>query len=494
MKLTILIFTILLLTPLVLSSSVDKFVYNNPKVPVINLDKTTVSSPEINYSLVGVNDSYYHQGLTPQQVADLFDASGYVPYTGASQDIDLGSKNLVTTGNGNFSNITMGNYNTDVVLNLKGKVNSGTGSRIYLGESDATGFFQRYNGSSNLFEIGRRASSVDYTLMSMEQADTTVLIGERIPWTNALGSDAKRLIVSNSEDFARPIALLSGGNPSLAFTVTRTGGGAAFGYIRGSLYNTATDLGRQDATVFGTLGNMQSGTTVPTVSYTYIGTWPNSAYTNSTFRVYSDYVTSLGGFRVSDNVKNYWGTGNDGSIYYDGSNLIINPKEVGSGILDIQGSTNITGDLKQKNGNATINNYYGGMFFSNDTGISISLNETFQSANIFTQSTHDNGFKLIDNEKLQLTDDGGIYQTIWGAEGDGTQNHIYIGYIYVNEERQNNTKGRAVGQASNNVDMTGLGFIRLNKNDNVTLRIADTSGTTAGTIYIANINLLRAGN
>jgi len=38
-----------------------------------------------------------------------------------------------------------------------------------------------------------------------------------------------------------------------------------------------------------------------------------------------------------DNQKNLFGTGKDASIYYDSTNLIINPKEVGSGILDIQG-------------------------------------------------------------------------------------------------------------------------------------------------------------
>jgi len=38
-----------------------------------------------------------------------------------------------------------------------------------------------------------------------------------------------------------------------------------------------------------------------------------------------------------DNFKTYFGTASDASIYYDGTNLIINPKVVGSGILDILG-------------------------------------------------------------------------------------------------------------------------------------------------------------
>ena len=39
------------------------------------------------------------------------------------------------------------------------------------------------------------------------------------------------------------------------------------------------------------------------------------------------------------------GTGNDASIYYDGTNLVVNPKVVGSGTLYVAGTSTITGDL-----------------------------------------------------------------------------------------------------------------------------------------------------
>jgi hypothetical protein len=42
-------------------------------------------------------------------------------------------------------------------------------------------------------------------------------------------------------------------------------------------------------------------------------------------------------FLNGDNDKIYLGAGKDASIYYDATNLVINPKEVGSGILDIAG-------------------------------------------------------------------------------------------------------------------------------------------------------------
>lgn len=48
----------------------------------------------LNYSILNVNNSQYLQGLTPAQVAALFDNSGLVPYTGAVSNVDIGNHNL----------------------------------------------------------------------------------------------------------------------------------------------------------------------------------------------------------------------------------------------------------------------------------------------------------------------------------------------------------------------------------------------------------------
>jgi hypothetical protein len=53
----------------------------------------------------------------------------------------------------------------------------------------------------------------------------------------------------------------------------------------------------------------------------------------------TDQVITTGGLDLADNGMLRMGTDNDASIYYDGTNLVVNPKEVGSGILDV--STNI---------------------------------------------------------------------------------------------------------------------------------------------------------
>lgn len=55
-------------------------------------------------------------------------------------------------------------------------------------------------------------------------------------------------------------------------------------------------------------------------------------------------ITSAGHIKITaDSKKLYFGAGDDCTIYYDGSNMIINPKDVGSGILDIAGTLQTDG-------------------------------------------------------------------------------------------------------------------------------------------------------
>jgi hypothetical protein len=52
--------------------------------------------------------------------------------------------------------------------------------------------------------------------------------------------------------------------------------------------------------------------------------------------VYSYYSYAGDWAAAADNQKFFFGQGLDASIYYDGTNLIINPKEVGTGTLDLK--------------------------------------------------------------------------------------------------------------------------------------------------------------
>jgi hypothetical protein len=55
----------------------------------------------------------------------------------------------------------------------------------------------------------------------------------------------------------------------------------------------------------------------------------------------------------SDTKKLFFGAARDASIYYDGTNFIINPKDVGSGILDVQGVVQTDG-YKSSDGSAGV--------------------------------------------------------------------------------------------------------------------------------------------
>jgi hypothetical protein len=81
-------------------------------------------------------------------------------------------------------------------------------------------------------------------------------------------------------------------------------------------------------------GNTQGTTTNYGVHVSSTGADTNWAY-------YNDGATG-NNFLGKDNIKNYLGTAQDASIYYDGTNLVVNPKEVGSGYLNVTGDVHST--------------------------------------------------------------------------------------------------------------------------------------------------------
>ena len=147
-------------------------------------------------------------------------------------------------------------------------------------------------------------------------------------------------------------------------------------------------------------------------------------------------------------------------------------------------------------GNKTGNSFYGGMYSFSETGIiGMALNSSYQIIN-FTNGEHLNGFVFVDDNKLELMDENGVgtYQVNWHTEKDGINNHVYFAMAFVNDEEQNNTIDRSVGQASGAMRMTGNGFISVNNvGDNVTLRIKDISSPSTPAVYIKNINIVRVG-
>jgi len=140
-----------------------------PVVSSIPQDQSPIYHP-INYSTINVNNSQYLQGLTPSEIANLFDDSNLVPYTGATQDVDLGSYGLTAdtidiissglldvtpTGSADLKSLVNKEYVDLAVTSL--------GASYYMyDEDDATGYKTCYlNPSSDAETYIEGAGLVD---------------------------------------------------------------------------------------------------------------------------------------------------------------------------------------------------------------------------------------------------------------------------------------------------------------------------------------------
>jgi hypothetical protein len=197
-----------------------------------------------------------------------------------------------------------------------------------------------------------------------------------------------------------------------------------------------------------------------------------------------------GDARINSTNKLFFGTSASSSISYDGTNLLINPKDVGSGIV------NVLGGLNQTLGNATINMIYGEMYCKNDSGCGtidlVSADVYVAMAN--QTSGNNNGFAL--NGATNLT---AQYSGMYKAEAKvvvtgGVPAGEYGMKLYINETGQNNCYDHFhVG--ADQVSMVITCLVRINAGDNVSIRFDDhASPVTDLTIYASNLNLVRVGN
>jgi hypothetical protein len=156
------------------------------------------------------------------------------------------------------------------------------------------------------------------------------------------------------------------------YSITTGSGNVAIGYMAGSNittteYNTfiGTNAGRYLGTGTTSLtsatkgvflgynarGSANSQTNEIVIGYNAVGSGSNTATIGNTSQT-DAYIR--GNIRtLSDTHKHYFGAGNDASISYDGTNLVINPKAVGSGYLSVLGDIDAgantirtTGDVK----------------------------------------------------------------------------------------------------------------------------------------------------
>jgi len=136
---------------------------------------------------------------------------------------------------------------------------------------------------------------------------------------------------------------------------------------------------------------------------------------------------------------------------------------------------------------------YADMWFHNDTGLSSSIPATYVNITVFDNSTSGHsyldGFNYSVGGKL-VAKSSGIYQVTYLASGKGTNNHEYHLGIAINGVMQYNTNNHVIGGVNDQVLMPGGGFITVVPDDVITLQIKDAL-TSVGTIYIANVNLVK---
>ena len=184
--------------------------------------------------------------LVPNLNADLLDgshASSFVPYTGATSDVDLGSKNLTTIGTGTFNKVRVGGelagyeaYEFHVVGSNGGIILRRTGSNepfIFLSTSTlgSGGYIRALNsvGSPNRGGLYFADSNLS-KMLQLTRNKAVFGYGD-------VGADYQIVIDGESNDatitFDEDNNILNFGDTSLATTGTITGGAYKVGATAG---------------------------------------------------------------------------------------------------------------------------------------------------------------------------------------------------------------------------------------------------------------------
>lgn len=338
------------------------------------------------------------------------DLSGYVPYTGATTDVNLGVNNLtsnnfvtnyvteninikdsfesITSGVNNigigtlvFPALTTGSNNIGIGKNLSPLMTSGS-NNIFIGTQttnrvtnpndsvvigiDALGWHFNNSQADRSVIIGKFAARGGGTT---RQVNDSVIIGEKAGYT--VGGGNKSVFVGAQagqnygsktgysvgigyQSMGKSFAYTSNYGTAIGanslYSITTGNGNVATGYMAGSNittteYNTfiGTGAGRYLGTGttpltsatngvflgYNARGSANSQTNEIVIGHNAVGKGSNTVVIGNTS------VTGL--YLPADNYKLFFGAGDDASISYDGTNLVVNPKVVGSGILDVQG-------------------------------------------------------------------------------------------------------------------------------------------------------------
>ena len=197
--------------------------------------------------------------------------------------------------------------------------------------------------------------------------------------------------------------------------------------------------------------------------------------------------------RDGDNKKSCAGEVQDACDYYDGTDWIFNPKEVGSGKLKVLGSANITGDINVEH-NFTGNQIYGEANVHPDGNITVVINTQDVHENITGFNINKtNGFIMQGNDTL-IAQVSGRYQADYWLSTAGGVNRIYESCLAVNNEHVEPHAHRRQGTPGDIGSMSGGSIIDVVAGDTINLQIRNVDGTQDVDVFFAGMRLIRLGD
>jgi hypothetical protein len=328
------------------------------------------------------------------------DLSGYVPYTGATDDVDLGANNLTVDTNTLFvdsvndrvgigtttpaSELDVdGTISATKILGVKNAINT-VSTNLGTPTVEEMALFQaQFNNKFQFKTPDLQEESTDGTtwttstkLTSDQLQDLMVGNGNANGWktiiTPTVGNDFYYRLTFDATSYVflnQLYVYITTASKSVNIKIEKydatdtTWEEVTNGYADGwpthvhiphtlILYNpsVANSNHRQKVRVTFSITNSPNTHPVKLGSMEWWGGYP--AAKRDIFSLDRDKgatfpaeVRAYSGFVAYDNIKSFYGTDKDATIYYDTTNLVINPKEVGSGILSVLGGMAVDTDV-----------------------------------------------------------------------------------------------------------------------------------------------------
>jgi len=467
------IFSTLLLSALFLISFSIPFIsaeatvlYDSP-----NLPKVEYAPPEVvyvNYSTVNVNDSHYLEGRDTATLytylEGLFNAT-YCRLTGCNMvgNIDMGANDITDIDKTYFSG-------TDFI-------SSDDNGHIDI----HTGWIDMHGNISTIWNI--------FFTDAVVPGHNKIVMGG--------GGDSE--MYYNSTDFIIDPDVVGTGDVYVLGDLH-----ADYFIGNGSQLTGIESLWATDGTdVWRTTGDVGIGTTTPNTKLDVNGnaSFASNVWLKSNVFI-TDYLITTGGAVFNDNGINldFRVESSDelGMLFVDGgTNRVGVNTTTPQQELNVVGDTNITGDLYVER-NFTGNQIYGGMWYHNHTGTTLTFGDGTWDTLYFSDADKLNGFSYVGGIGLSsnLTAQvAGTYQVHYMAIGSGQNNHIYLSTILIDgvaqEKCGNHHKMAAGGDV---ITQSGNCIIDIAVGEDIQLATQDMSGGGDGDYYGGNINLMRIGD